>query len=383
MTPSAGPSRRRAFLFAGGGTGGHIYPALAIIEQLRRLDPTSPTSPTIALLCSDRAIDATVLGPTDVDHAPLPAKPFSVRPRGLVRFLTGWGPSLRQTREKLRQLKRDHDAVVLVAMGGFVAAPAARAARCEKVPVLLVNLDAVPGKANELIAKAATQVVTSAQINGHEGWERVRPIVRAQTLDRRDPGPARAQFGLDPDTQTLLVTGGSQGAGSINDFLAVFAQNSPGALDNWQVIHQVGVQISDARMAEIARIYADSGVSAWVDRYIADMGAAYAAADLGLGRCGAGSVAEAWAAGLPSVFMPYPYHRDQHQLHNAQVLVDAGAAVIFADRIDADKNHVAHHGALGDLLADPHRREKMRQAQEKLGPPDGAPRVAQLLISLA
>lgn len=379
MTTPPAPSRRRAFLFAGGGTGGHIYPALAIIEQLRFLDPSS----TIALLCSDRAIDAKVLSPTGVEHASLPAKPFSVRPKGFARFIANWGPSLRQTRQKLSQLKRDHDAVVLVAMGGFVAAPAARAARCEQVPVLLVNLDAVPGKANELIAKNAARVVTSAQVQGHEGWERVRPIVRAQTLERRDPAASRQAFGLDPDTPTLLVTGGSQGAGSINDFIAAFAKNNPGALDNWQVIHQVGVQISDTRMSEIAQIYADSGASAWVDRYITDMGAAYGAADLGLGRCGAGSVAEAWGASLPSVFMPYPHHKDQHQLRNAQVLVDAGAAVIFADHVDAQKNHAAHHETLRALLGDPRRREKMRQAQEKLGPPDGAARVGELLISLA
>ncbi|MEX0876253.1 MAG: glycosyltransferase, partial [Phycisphaerales bacterium] len=199
MTPGASPSRPRAFVFAGGGTGGHIYPALAIIEQIRALDPTA----SVQLLISSRPGDAEILAPTGIDHQPLPAMPFSTRPRGLARFLGAWVPSVRRTRACLHELKADHDPV-LVAMGGFVAAPAARGGHCEGVPVVLVNLDAVPGKANELIARRARTVWTAADVEGHRDWHRVRPIVRASTLDTPSQGPSRRSFGLDPDRPTLL-----------------------------------------------------------------------------------------------------------------------------------------------------------------------------------
>jgi len=365
-------------MFAGGGTGGHIYPALAIIEQIRALDPDA----TCRILCSDRPGDAEILNKTDIPFEPLPAKPFSLRPKGLARFLMNWGPSLRRTRELLQALKRDHDAVVLVAMGGFVAAPAARAGRREMIPVVLVNLDAVPGKANELIARSADHIYTATDVAGHDGWRRIAPIVRAATLEDRPPGPARENFGLDPDRPTLLITGGSTGATSINAFMSAYIKDRADTLAGWQVVHQGGRAISDGDLRALRDAYARAGVPAWVDRFIDDMGSAYAAADLGIGRCGAGSVAECWAARLPSLFFPYPYHKDQHQLHNARPLVDAGAAVVCTDRVDPAANLGEHADTLARLLADANARAAMRSGFEKLGRPDGAWVVAEALLNI-
>lgn len=375
MTDQPGPSR--AYLFAGGGTGGHIYPALAIIEQLQAIDPAAHCE----LLVSDRPGDRDILQPLDIPFAPLPAKPFAIRPPGLLRFLRSWHPSVRQTREAIQRLRQAHDHVTLIAMGGFVAAPAARAGHREGIPVTLINLDAVPGKANELIARMADTIYTACDIEGHPRWERVPPIVRAQNLTRIAPQDARARFALDPETHTLLITGGSTGAQSINRFMQRFADAHPDALQGWQVIHQTGRQISETELSDLRAAYTSAGVPAWVEHYIDDMGNAYAAADLGISRCGAGTIAECWAAKLPSMFFPYPYHRDQHQLHNAKPLIKVEGAIACKDHVDPEANLRAYAEMMCDLLTNPHRRARMCTALESLGDPDGAARIAADLVN--
>lgn len=377
MTDAPAPSN--AYLFAGGGTGGHIYPALAIIGQLQQLDPAAHCE----LLVSDRPNDRAILDPLGIPFAPLPAKPFGSRPKAILRFIPSWGPSVRQTREAIRRFKQSHDRVTLIAMGGFVAAPAARAGHCEKCRVVLVNLDAVPGKANELIARKAHAIYTACDIEGHPTWTRVPPIVRASTLQRTEPSQARARFGLDPTTSTLLVTGGSTGAQSLNRFMQHYAAAHPDSLNAWQVIHQTGKQISNSELTELRAAYANAGVRAWVEHYIEDMGAAYAGADLGISRCGAGTVAECWGAKLPSMFFPYPYHKDQHQLHNAKPLIEIEGAIACRDEVDPQQNLRIYQDVLADLLTNPDRRARMREALASLGEPDGAARVAQALVKPA
>lgn len=374
MTEQRAPSS--AYLFAGGGTGGHIYPALAIIQQLQSLEPSAHCE----LLVSDRPNDRVILEPLGIPFAPLPAKPFGARPKAILRFIPTWGPSVRQTRQAIRRLKQSHVRVTLVAMGGFVAAPAARAGHCEKSRVVLVNLDAVPGKANELIARKAHSIYTACDIEGHPSWTRVPPIVRASTIEHIDPAQARARFGLDPNTNTLLITGGSTGAQSLNRFLAAYVPQHAQQLKGWQVIHQTGKQISDTELDDLRAAYDAASINAWVEHYIDDMGAAYAAADLGIGRCGAGTVAECWGAKLPSMFFPYPYHKDQHQLHNAKPLIEIEGAIACRDEIDPQQNLRLYQDALSDLLTNPEQRARMRKALESLGEPDGAARVARALM---
>lgn len=378
MSQHTTPSRRCAFVFAGGGTGGHIYPALAIIEQLRKIDPDVDAH----ILCSNRAIDSQILEKEDVPYSSIPAMPVSKKPRGLIKFVSSWGPSVRASRKCIKGMKQSNDSVVLVAMGGFVAAPAARGGHAEKIPVALVNLDAVPGKANVLIGKKAKKIFTAAQINGFASWERVRPIVRSQTIGSTEHQDARASFGLDPGSKTLLITGGSQGATSINNFVRTMVERQPEAFASWQVIHQVGSKISDAELDALRSAFRDAGIKSWIERYIDSMGIALAAADLAVGRCGAGSVAECWAAKLPCVFFPYPYHKDEHQKHNAKVLTQPGAAVIFEDLIDTQRNFNEHSAAFAELLGAGEIRSDMLRAYDQLGEPDGACVVARELMDM-
>lgn len=362
----------RHLVFAGGGTGGHIYPALAIAEEAARLDP----GVRARVLCSNRAVDAEILTGEGVAHTALPAVPPGVRPGAAWRFARAWGPSVRAARAALDAAARTGP-VVLVAMGGFVCPPAVVAARRAGVPVVLVNLDAVPGKANRWAARRAERVFTAAETDA--GWAFVGPIVRRALTVPADPGAARASFGLDPARRTLLVTGGSQGAGTINGLMAGLLAREPGAFAGWQAVHQTGAQHDPG---VLRRAYAAAGVPAWVGPYLArdDMARAWHAADLSIGRAGAGTVGEAWATRTACVFFPYPYHKDKHQALNARPLEKAGAAIVLEDLIDPDRNLEAHGAVLAGLLADPTRLAALTEPARRLGPADGAERVARALV---
>src|SRR5947207_662215 len=151
----------RLYLFAGGGTGGHIFPALAIAEQLRARAGGGPSAARCLFLCSSRPLDAQILSREREDYKIIPARPFGLRPLALLRFIRSWAPSIREARRIIREQRCAGYDLRIAAMGGFVAAPIVQAARVEKAPVLLVNMDAVPGKANRWIARHAARIVTS------------------------------------------------------------------------------------------------------------------------------------------------------------------------------------------------------------------------------
>lgn len=367
----------RGFVFVGGGTGGHLYPAIAIIEQLQALDPEVKTH----IVCSQRRIDSAILESEHRVYSTIPASSPSGGVRGVLRFVKNWGASVRGVRSVIKAMKNECDEVVVVSMGGFVSAPSAMAARADKCELVLVNLDAVPGKANRWIGKRAGRAFTAAKVrdglSGFGDWIQTRPIVRGFD-DRRDRQRAYTEFGLDSDKRTLLVTGGSQGARSVNRFMVELARTHSDAFKDWQVLHQVG---GGGDGEEVAIGYRGAGVNAVVVEYIEQMGAALEAADLMVGRCGAGTVGECWSAKVPGVFLPYPYHKDEHQKHNAAVLVQAGAAVVCDDLIDAERNVAAHGDTLSALLREHDRLDAMKHAMEGLGDADGARVIADALMN--
>jgi len=375
----------RAYVFAGGGSGGHLFPGLAIAERIRAADPGART----VFLCSTRNIDARILRTAHVEFRPVAARPLSARPVALARLVLGWGGAVRACRRVIREARGAGGSpeagsreVVVVAMGGFVSAPAVRAARAERVPVVLVNLDAIPGKANRWVARQADRVFTAARTEGAagRGWERIPPIVRAQAVrpDGLDAGACRARLGLAPDRPTLLVLGGSQGARSINELMVGLVERHADALAGWQVVHQTGAGEEGA----VRDAYGRGGVPARVEAFFEEMGVAWGAAECAVSRAGAGSVGEAWANGAPTVFAPYPFHRDQHQRANCAELVEAGGAVVGVDHVSFERNVGEADGVgalLLDLLVDGERRAAMRRAMDKLGAADGAEVVAREL----
>lgn len=372
-----------SFIFAGGGTGGHIFPALAIAERILAIAPNSRCH----FVVSPRPLDAQIMsramlpsrdGPALATFTQIAAHPFIARPKPLIRFVWNWGQGVRTSREILQQAK-SQGPVVLVATGGFVAAPAAQAARVERVPTLLVNLDAVPGKANVWISKRAIRIVTAAPAQGFS-WPTIPPIVRAAALATQSPEAARERLGLDASKPTLLITGGSQGASSMNQFMLAMLAQHASAFAGWQVLHQTG---KDAPDDQLRAGYASANVPAIVAPFVDGLGSWWNAATLALARSGAGNVAEVWANRVPAIFMPYPYHKDQHQRINAQTLEQSGGAFVHTDHIDGAKNIADAGTRLLTLLREPSRIAILRTSLDKLGPANGAEQTAAIALQLA
>lgn len=371
-----GPESRLAVLYAGGGTGGHIFPNIAIREQLMTLVGDHPCS----FFVSDRTVDSQVLTDAGLPFIPSRAKPFGLMPSRLWRWWMNWRPAVQAARLAIRDLRLRAPRVAVCSTGGFVSAAAARAARLERVPLLMINLDAVPGKANRLIARHAAQVLSAARIApGFPAWPTIPPIVRSQALPPAPSASCQDALGLPPGRPTLLVTGASQGAASINHFMRVFVERHATFLAGWSVLHQTGT----GDWSSLSDSYARAEIPAIVTPFVPAMGRWWGASDLCIGRCGAGIVAEAWASRTPALFLPYPFHKDQHQRANAEPLVRAGAAQIHTDLIDPARNLDALSGPLSSLLTDAATRHAMRDAYAALGLPDGASRAAATLAQIA
>ncbi len=364
---AAGPL---CIVFAGGGSGGHIAPALAICERFEDFD--GHIEPRF--VCSTRAIDAHMLGHAGVTFEPIDAAPLSSRPRGLAKFAVQLPRSIKQAERLLRAWHAD----IVLGMGGFVAAPVVRAGKKLGLPTILMNLDRPPGKANRLMARWADDVWTTTDLGSQSRFaaRTVGPPVRRCAIATEPPGACRKRLGLDPNARTLLVTGASQGATSINALLTHIATGFPALLDGWQVVHLAGTGAADtAREA-----YRRAEVPAFVVDFLDDMGCAWGAADLVISRAGANSVAEIAANAVPAIFLPYPHHRDQHQRFNAEPLVKTGGAVALVDQIDAAANLEKHGVILRSLLTDDARRQTMKQAMMDAKPTDAAAAIAGMLI---
>jgi UDP-N-acetylglucosamine--N-acetylmuramyl-(pentapeptide) pyrophosphoryl-undecaprenol N-acetylglucosamine transferase len=357
-------------LFAGGGSGGHISPGLAIAERLKE----RAAGAKVLFVCSSRAIDAHMLTDAGVAYTAIPARPPSAHPLEALRFLR----SFVRSRRICGGLMREHGVQSVVALGGFVAAPAVLAARSAGADVTLLNLDDPPGRANRWMAGRCARVWTAIELPTLPGFAQrvVGMPIRRCALVPGDAADCRRRLGLEEERPTLFITGASQGATSINRFMAAMAEARSDCLADWQIIHLAGDRDAEA----LRRTYSHCGIRARIEPFLDEIGLAWGAADLAVSRAGASSVAEAAANAVPTLFLPYPYHRDMHQLNNARPLAEMEAAVIIEDQIDAAAN-VAHVGpALEALMRDEARRAAMRRMLEAQRPPDAADTIAALLL---
>ena len=374
---SSGPAADTVY-FAGGGTGGHVYPNVAVAERLGEelaAQPGGGRRLRAVYLVSDRAVDARVVATEGLEAVALPARPAGGRPDRALRF---WAGFQRARRAAARRVRADRPAALL-ATGGFVSGPAVVAARAAGVPTALVTLDAVAGRAAGWLARRCDAAFMAVEGAGLPGARVCGFPVRAASLAAGPAGEARAAYGLDPDRPTLLVFAGSSGARTINAAApAAFASPAfAGVRAAWQVLHVAG----PAEEAAVRSAYAAAGVAAAVLPYEPRLGRAWAAADLCLTRCGAGGVAEARANAVPCLFLPYPWHRDGHQERNARPLVAAGGAEVMEDRIDAAANAEGLTARLLPLMGDPARREAMRAALRGMPAADGAEVLAAWLLA--
>ncbi len=363
----------KTVMFAGGGTGGHIYPAIAIAEKLKNLD----SSVKIYFLVSERAIDSEILSKTDFGFTKLPAVGLSVRPVGLLRFFKTYFTS----RKIVEKLLGDTENAVMVGVGGFVAAPACHAAYRKKVPVKLVNVDFIPGKANKFIAKFSDEIYTFFDEtspffgkNAHKTRAFGCPL--RGKFANPDAQKARDEIGIDFAKKTLLITGASSGSARINETICSLAPELAGYADTWQIVHLTGKQ----NYQQVVQAWGEPVISVKVLDYYHDLPNLLAASDLLIGRSGAVSVAEYAAAGVPSICMPYPHHADMHQYLNASKLVEVGAAVIVDDVADAIDRRGWLWEVLEPLLKDDSARNEMKAGCAQVARPDAAENIAKQIL---
>ena len=380
-----GPQRPAGPLiaFAGGGTGGHLYPAIAIAEAIRRCVPNA----RFVIFGTQRPIDNRILSGVgcDIVRQVLPA--LSPIPWRWPSIYLG----LRRSASRCRSRFESDPPVVVIGTGGMASVPAVREAHRMGIPTAILNPDALPGRANRHLAGIADVVFAqwddTVQRYPHGTDVRVlgcpiRPgfntVGLASVPDARQQRSQKsARFSLQPDRKTLLVTGASQGARSINE--AVIANlDLLESLPGWQVLHLTG----EKDHADTAAAYRDRSLAAAVIPYTDHMADALSIADLVISRAGASTLAEITAMGRASILMPYPYHGDQHQLANAKCLARALAARIVRDAIDPAINGPALRRVLGELLTDDAARDAMSAAARRIGRGNSAADIAKQVLCL-
>jgi undecaprenyldiphospho-muramoylpentapeptide beta-N-acetylglucosaminyltransferase len=374
-------------LLVADGSGGHLIPALQVAETLANGGATIKVwyvrRPQTAALSGELAKRSS--GSIDMD-------PIEVGPR-----LSAW-QRLRQCGRLWRRAERCFDTFspdVVVGFGGWVSAPVVmaacvrrtlaglprpiRSAGCRRIGAIVHEQNAVLGRANRWLSRWVDRVALSFRADAMP--QRLRSSVTTGLPVRRQIGRANrveavARLRLDPGRFTVLVLGGSQGARSINTFMgAVAAQLTAQERQGWQFLHLAG--IADA--AAVGRAYQDAGASARVHPYLMEMDAAYAAADLVIGRAGASTIAELSRCGLPSILVPYP-HAGAHQAANARLVEAAGGGVVLEEGPETAGRILAE---VRRIHADEPARARMSEGVRQLGCADAAERLRDAIVEVA
>jgi len=363
-------------VFAGGGTGGHLFPAIAVAQSLRR------RIPSVRFHCvffgTDRPIDRRIVEPhgwelVEQDLPPLPRAPWH------------WPTFLRRYRRasmRCRDYFRRQRPAVVVGTGALASVPAVVEAARAGIATAILNPDLKPGRANRKLAPRAdvifAQWEASAAFLPAGADVRVTGCPVRERFGRVERAEAAECFGLDQTRNTLLVTGASQGARTLNRAVVAGRDVLDAFAADWQVLHLTG----ETDYQSVREGYEGTAIKAVVLPFTYDMPEALAAADLVVSRSGASTLAEITAVGRASILMPYPYHKDMHQSANAEVLVRASAAHLLPDQIDPKLNGPALGLLLDSLMRDDARREQMAAAAARLGRPDAAENVADQLMKM-
>lgn len=357
-------------VIAGGGTGGHLFPGIAVAEEFKGRDREAE----VMFIGTEKGIEASVI----------PKEGYAIRflrvegvlgrsPLRKVVSLWKMGLSVFAARKIYDDVRPD----VVVGTGGYVSVGPVLAARTMSIPTLLMEQNLVPGYANRLLGKVADSVaVTFHESMGFfpKGKARLtgNPIRRAIMSGSREKGIQL--FSLKRGRVTVFILGGSRGARKINSTIVSALPHLLDIREKVQFLHQSGEEDYDA----LRKRYREMGFTAMVVPFVYQMGDAYAVADLLVSRAGATSLAEFTALGKPAVLVPYP-HAGGHQEFNARKLQEMGGCMMLAD-----------HELKGDVLAaqiktlvnSEELRQEMRRHSRALGRPDAAQKVVDMAMSL-
>lgn len=347
-------------ILAGGGTGGHVIPALAIAQQLKK-----QYGAEILFIGTSRGIENRLVPAAGFELKLVQVgalKNVSIATR--LKTVSDLPRAILESRRIFREFRPD----VVIGVGGYASGPAMLAAVLSRIPTLVFEPNFVPGFANRVVAP----FVSAAAVHFEETG---RYFKRCKVTGV----PVREKFFVqtgEPKAPTLLVFGGSQGAHAINVVVMQCASQLLARNPQLRIVHQTG----EKDFAEVEAAYAPLGGRAQAHRFIDDMPTAFAEASLLICRSGASTVAEVTAAGKPAIFVPFPRAADDHQKRNAEALAKAGAAIMIEESKLTPENLV---GAVTSLLADPVRLRKMSEVARSMSHPDAALEIATMAAKLA
>jgi UDP-N-acetylglucosamine--N-acetylmuramyl-(pentapeptide) pyrophosphoryl-undecaprenol N-acetylglucosamine transferase len=349
-----------------GGTGGHLFPGLAVAEQLQK------RGCAVGLLISPKDVDQeAVKSARGMEIFTLPA--VGLQNRNYFSFAGSFVKSLFATKKIFRQ----HRPAAVLAMGGFTSAPPVWVGKDFGAKTFLHESNTIPGRANRLLARFVNEAFVgfpsaAARLRARKVTTTGTPV-RPQ-FQPREPAPCRAAFKLDPGRPTILVMGGSQGASGINELvlsaLLLLGDRAPA----WQWLHLTGPN----DVEKVKQAYAARGFKAVVKPFLAEMDLALGAATIAVSRAGASSLAEIAAMRLPSLLVPYPAAADNHQFYNAQAFETTGAARLLEQK-NATPEKVA--ALLRELVEDPAAREKIRTALAQWHAPKAAEQIGEIMLA--
>ncbi len=360
--------RRPRVVISGGGTGGHIFPALSIADALRRrLDAD------ILFVGAENRMEMTRVPEAGYEIIGLPVAGFDrKRLWRNISVLFKLFRSLRKSRKIISDFKPD----IAIGVGGYASGPTLKAAQRAGIPTLLQEQNSYAGVTNKLLGEKAGKICVA-----YDGMERFfpadrivktgNPIRKALLSYSKSVKEAREAFGLDPERPVLLVVGGSLGALTLNESMEKGIKRI--ADKGIQVIWQTGKNFGDRGPAAARGI---KGVV--VTPFISDMASAYRAADLVVGRAGAGSISELQVLGKPVILVPSPNVAEDHQTHNARALSERGAAVLVTD---AEARDILVDTAIG-LIGDKKKLADMQACILEMGIADSDERIADEVCTL-
>jgi UDP-N-acetylglucosamine--N-acetylmuramyl-(pentapeptide) pyrophosphoryl-undecaprenol N-acetylglucosamine transferase len=353
-------------MIAGGGTGGHLFPGIAVAQEVRRRSPASK----VLFVGTARGIETRAVPKAGFPLVLLPVS--GLRRKGFAGFVVGLMRLPFAVIGALRLVRR-HRPTVAVSVGGYAAGPAILAARLLGVPCVVMEQNAIPGFTNRILGRLSTCILVGLPPSGFP-TRKVRVVgnpVRADLL------PVRARPYRPQTPLRLLLIGGSQGARALNDLMVALAPMLAGSGVSLRILHQTGA----ADLERVATAYKAANVEGAEARaFIDDMATAYREADLVLCRAGASTIAELTVCGRPSVLVPYPFAVDDHQTANAKTLAALGGAVHIPQ---AQLTVARLLELLRGFAGDPGRLEVMAARAREAGKPDSASAIVSILEDVA
>lgn len=364
-------------IVSGGGTGGHIYPAITIIRTIQQKYPEA----NFLYVGTPRGLEADIIPKEGLPFATVDIQGFErhLTPANLIRA----GKAMAGV-AKAAKIVRDFRPDVVVGTGGYVCGPILLAASLMHVPTLIQEQNVVPGITNKILSKFVSKIAAGTEeAMKHFPADKVlctgNPIRSEVMTALREEGAA--EFGFDPKRKTVLVSGGSRGARAINRAMVdVLVQAA--AHPEIQYLHVTGKNEYEDVIQRLTKAGLDleSVEHIKIRPYLYDMPKAMAMADLAVFRAGATGLAELTARGIPSVLVPYPYAAENHQEHNARALEEAGAARMILNK---ELTSERLSSVLAELLSEEDKLAAMAEASRRMGRPQAAADIANLVLELA